>query len=180
MNELSTLARPYAKAAFDFALKENALNKWMQSLSDAAKLIADKHFRLLINNPYVSKQQLTELFFSILGEALNEHEENFIHLLIQNDRLTLLPEVSKRFLKLYNKNKKQTEVDVTSAFELTDEQKKRLADVLEKRLRLSVKLNCKADKTILGGAIIRAGDRVFNYSGRYMLDKLASDLRGKH
>ncbi len=180
MKEQSTLARPYAKAAFDFALAHKTLKEWRQSLKDAAAIVSNKSFCLLIDNPNISREQLRELFFSILDKELDEYQENFIRLLIQNDRLVILPEIMKKFLSHCDKHEKRTDVSVTSAFELTDAQKKGLTGALEKRLKLNIKLNCEIDKTILGGAIIRAGDRVFNYSGRFILDKLASDLRGKH
>ena len=180
MKELSIFARPYAKAVFEFALAHEALEKWLQSLEDAATIVSNESFCLLVNNPNVSREQLSELFFSILGGELDEYKKNFIRLLIQNNRLIVLPEIVKKFLSHYDKYKKQIDVDVVSTFELTEAQQKKLIDALEKHLKLKVKLNCEIDKTILGGAIIRAGDRVFNYSGRFILNKLACDIRGKY
>lgn len=180
MKELPILARPYAKAAFDFALANNALKEWSESLNNAATIISNEHFKLLINNPKISRDELTHLIFSILGDALDEHKENFIQLLIQNHRLNVLPDIASKFSALYDNTKKQTNVQVTSAYPLTDEQKQKIEKALEKRLELKVNLTCETDTTILSGAIIRSGDRVFNYSGRFILNELATSLRGNN
>ncbi len=180
MQELSTLARPYAQAAFKFSLADQSLKAWSQMLHDAAAVISDPKMQALIDNPNISRETLIDILFSILEKELDEYQKNFLQLLVQNDRLLLLPQIARQWIALYDQHEKLIKIQVTSAFELTDTQEQHLIKALENRLTLTVKLEKLVDKTILGGAIIRAGDQVFNYSGRHILDKLANTLRGQN
>lgn len=176
MAETATAARPYAQAAFDVARAAGKLKNWSEWLSTAAALVGDARVRDLIGNPRVPKAQLQGFMLDALGAVLDQHGKNFIRLLMENRRLMLLPEIAA----LFEDNRAEAEgtlrVRVTSAETLSGEQQRTLAAALKKRFQREVVLHCDTDKNLIGGAIIRAGDRVIDGSARGKLQRLAQTL----
>lgn len=176
MSEFITVARPYAKAAFDFAVEQNDLVHWQQMLTFSAQVSTnDQMINLLTSD--MKPDALAKLFIAICGDSLNEYGQNFIKVMAENKRLMILPDVLALYLEYCAKHNAVTEVDVVSATELTQEQLDKIAAAVEKRLSGKVKLNCSIDKSIISGFIIRAGDMVIDSSIKGRLERLTDALQ---
>ncbi|MDM3870790.1 F0F1 ATP synthase subunit delta [Porticoccus sp. W117] len=176
MAELSTLARPYAKAAFKHAADAGALQDWSKMLATAAAVSQHDAVERLLASPTHTAAQQAETVIDVCGDALNESGRNFVHTLSANRRLPLLAEVSRQFEVLKAGLEKNLAVEVTSAGEVSSEQQDKLAAALKSRLGHDVTLQVEVDKSLLGGAVIRAGDTVLDGSVRGRLAKLAEAL----
>lgn len=174
--ELTTCARPYAKAAFEYARKVSALNEWAQMLSLCAAVSRHDKVQQMLNNPGLSGAQQADIFLSLCQGGLDRHGENFIQTLSDNRRLSLLPDIERLFVQLKAEEERAKDVDVTSAFPLTEAQQIRLAEKMKTRLGCSVRLNTKVDSDLLGGVIVKAGDLVIDGSLRARLTKLADTM----
>lgn len=176
MAELSTLARPYAKAAFEYAREHNALAQWSEQLLTTSAVAADDGMAAVLNNPSLTDEQQAQTMIEVCGDVLGAEVKNFVSILASNKRLALLPEISSQF-ELFNANQeKSVDVEVISAFDLTEATTVKLADVLGKKLEREVKVSTSTDKDLLGGVLIRAGDLVIDGSVRGRLNKLAEAL----
>ena len=176
MAEKSTIARPYAQAAFDLAQQAGDLKKWSEMLSFAAAVAADKQIASLLDNPNVTQQQLVELFLGICEGQLNPAGQNFIRVLADNKRLSVLPEIAAMYEKHRAEAEKSVDAEVISAFALSDALQQQLTEALKKRLGREVNLVTRIDESLIGGAVIRAGDLVFDASVSGQLDKLTHAL----
>jgi len=176
MSELTTIARPYAKAAFDFAVEANAIESWLEQLTFAAQVSQDDTIQTYLRSG-VSVEQATTLFLNVCGEQVDSKGQNFLKLMAENHRLLALPQVLNEFCLLKADHENTIDVDVTSAVQLKAEQTKALSATLEKRLARKVKLNCKVSKTIISGLIIQAGDMVIDGSTKGKLNRLAQTLQ---
>jgi len=176
MAELSTLARPYAKAAFEYARDHNALAAWSEQLITAAAVAADEGMEPVLNNPSLTNEQQAQTVIDVCGDSLGAEVKNFVSILASNKRLALLPEISSQF-ELYKANQeKSVDVEVISAFDLAEAATAKLAEVLGKKLEREVKVSTSTDRDLLGGVLIRAGDLVIDGSVRGRLNKLAEAL----
>jgi F-type H+-transporting ATPase subunit delta len=176
MADKTTIARPYAKAAFAHARAANALGAWSAALTNAAAVVADPRVRPLLTSPHVTSAQLAELVNGIATRDLDDAGRNFIGALADNHRLGVLTEVAALFNSMKDEAERTIDVEVTSAATLNDAQRAELASSLEKRLKRSVRLNCAVDPALLGGAVLRAGDLVIDGSVRARLERLAHEL----
>jgi F-type H+-transporting ATPase subunit delta len=176
MAEKATIARPYARAAFAYAREANALAAWSESLSLAGAVVADARVKKLIGNPKISSPQLLDFLADALGGKLDANVRNFFEELLRNRRLALLPEVASMFEAMRNEVENVADVQVTSAVELNDAQRKRLVDALKKRLKKDVRLHCDVDAGLIGGAVIRSGDLVIDGSLRARLQALSGAM----
>jgi len=176
MAELSTLARPYARAAFEVALQDNALDSWSSMLGMSAAVAAQDAVRAMLTDPSLSTERVAGAFIEILGESLEAKGQNFIRLLAENKRLVLLPEISGLFDTLKANQKKSVDVEITTAFEVSSEISDKLAKALQDRLQREIRLATSVDATLIGGAVIRAGDTVIDSSVRGKLKKLAEAM----
>ncbi|MCE7566478.1 F0F1 ATP synthase subunit delta [Aliivibrio fischeri] len=176
MSEMATIARPYAKAAFDFAVEKGELSQWAQMLTFCSEVAKNEDVAQLLDGA-IASEQLAEIFISICGEQLNEFGQNFINVMAENGRLNVLPGVLEQFILLQHEFEKVIDADVTSAIELTEQQKADIGAKLEARLERKVKLNCSVDETLLAGVIIRAGDLVIDNSARGRLGRLSETLQ---
>ena len=176
MAELSTLARPYAKAAFEYARDNNALAQWSEQLATAAAVSLDSALVAVLNNPAKTAEQQAMTLTDVCGDSLAGEVRNYIAILASNKRIALLPEIYSLF-ELYKANQEKTvDVDVVSAFELADATREKLAEVLGKKLEREVKVSTSTDSNLLGGVLIRAGDLVIDGSVRGRLNKLAAAM----
>jgi F-type H+-transporting ATPase subunit delta len=183
MTELATTARPYARAAFAIAGAASQLAKWSAFLGRAAAVVQDPQVLPLIGNPRVPLPELVEFLLQIATDGKPSAEQavqqrNFLHLLADNRRLKLLPEIAVQFELLRSQAERIAEVEVTSARQLSAEQAKQLQLVLERRLGLSVRLHAQVDKSLLGGAIVRYGDFVVDGSLRGRIERLGAAMSG--
>ena len=176
MSELTTIARPYAKAAFDFAVEANAVESWLEQLTFAAQVSLDNTIQAYLSGG-ASVEQATTLFMNVCGEQVESKGQNFLKLLAENHRLLALPQVLEQFCELKAEHEKTVNVDVTSAVKLKAAQTKTLSAALEKRLARKVKLNCKVDKSIISGLVIQAGDMVIDGSVKGKLNRLTQTLQ---
>lgn len=176
MAEVISVARPYAVAAFDEAKKLGDLKGWSQLLQSAAEAVLNPEVQTLVNNPRVSRGQLEGLMLALCGEQASKEQGNFIKLLAENQRLAVLPEITALFEVMRAEAEKSIDVTVTSAFELDEPQKQKIAAAMTKRMGREVRLSCETDSELLGGIIIRAGDKVIDGSARTRLAELANAL----
>jgi len=176
MSELTSVARPYAKAAFDFAVEANAVDNWLEMLVFASEVSQNETMTSYLSGG-VSIEQTTELFLNVCNEQLDSNAQNLIKVLAENERLLVLPQVATQFSELKAEYEKVITVDVTSAIELAAEQQNTLSAALEKRLARKVKLNCIVDAKIVSGLVIKAGDMVIDGSVEGKLNRLANTIQ---
>jgi F-type H+-transporting ATPase subunit delta len=176
MSELTTVARPYAKAAFDFAIEANAVDNWLSMLVFAAEVSENETMTSYLSGG-ASGEQATELFLKVCDDQLNGNAQNLIKVMAENQRLLVLPQVLSQFSELKPQYEKEINVDVTSAVELAAEQVTTLSAALEKRLARKVKLNCAVDANVVSGLLIKAGDMVIDGSVRGKLNRLATTMQ---
>ncbi|PCH51854.1 MAG: F0F1 ATP synthase subunit delta [Cellvibrionales bacterium] len=176
MAELSTLARPYAKAAFEFADQADGLEQWSAMLNLLAALAQEDSVAKLFNSPSETPVGKAQKLIDICADELSPQGQNFIHIVAENRRLSLLPEISTQFEALKAEREMTVEVEVVSAREMSADQQAGLASALKERLQRTVSINVSIDPTLLGGAIIRAGDTIIDGSVRGRLAKLAEAI----
>ncbi|MDP6198008.1 MAG: F0F1 ATP synthase subunit delta [Porticoccaceae bacterium] len=176
MAELSTLARPYAKAAFEFAADAGDLQGWSTSLATAGAVAQQPAVVKLLGSPSATTAQQAAAVIEICGDELNATGQNFIAILSENRRLQLLPQISYQFDIMKANREKAVDVDVVSAHEIDASQQQQLSDALSAKLERKVNMQVSLDKSLLGGAVIRAGDTVIDGSIRGRLTKLAESL----
>ncbi|MBN3143473.1 F0F1 ATP synthase subunit delta [Pectobacterium brasiliense] len=176
MSEFVTVARPYAKAAFDFAVENQALDRWQNMLAFSAEVARDEQIAELLSGA-VAPIELAKTFIAVCGDQLDEAGQNLIRVMAENGRLPVLPEVLEQFIQLRATLESTVDVDVISASTLSEQQQSKIAAAMEKRLSRKVKLNCKIDKSVMAGVVIRAGDMVIDGSIRGRLERLADVLQ---
>ena len=176
MAEKSTIARPYAQAAFELAQDKGDLTAWSEMLQLGAMIVSDEQLKRLIGNPEVSKDSLVELILNVAGERLDTVGRNFIRVLADNGRLNVLPEIATLYEQHRAEAERYIDAEVTSAFPLSEAQQQALVESLKKRLGREVRLTASTDETLIGGAIVRAGDLVIDGSVTGHLNKLAQTL----
>jgi F-type H+-transporting ATPase subunit delta len=177
MAEPSTVARPYAEAAFRLADEAGALGRWAEMLAALAQVAGDARVRAAAADPRLSDAQRAGVFISILGGRLTGEAENFLRVLAQNDRLALLPQIREQFEALKNEREGVLEVEVQSAFELSDAQLKDIVQRLEKKTGRKVRAQVSLERELIGGVRIVLGDKVIDGSARAQLAALEAALK---
>ncbi|MEH6648828.1 MAG: F0F1 ATP synthase subunit delta [Motiliproteus sp.] len=176
MAELSTVARPYTKAAFESALEQKSLDQWSEMLGLAAQAAQDEQVAELLRNPALAAEQKAGLILDVCADKLSEQGQNFVKILAENKRLPVLPEISALFERLKSEQQKSVDVEITSAFALTKEQQTKLAQALGTKLDREVNITSSKDASLIGGLVIRTDDLVIDGSVRGKLQKLAEAL----
>ncbi|KDM92015.1 F0F1 ATP synthase subunit delta [Photobacterium galatheae] len=176
MSEMTTIARPYAKAAFDYAVEKGELTQWSEMLIFAAEVAKNETIQDVLDGGFAA-DKLVEIFISVCGEQLNEAGQNLIKVMAENGRMKALPDVCAQFLFLKDELEKTIDATVTSAVALDEGQLSAISKKLEKRLARKVKLNCSVDETLIAGVVIRAGDLVIDQSVRGKLARLNDTLQ---
>jgi len=177
MAEPTTVARPYAEAAFRLADEGGALGKWSEMLAALAQVAQDDRVRAAIADPNLSDAKAAGLFISILAGRLSGDAENFVRVLAENGRLGLLPEIRSQFEALKNEREGVLEAEVHSAFELTDAQVADLVQRLEKKTGRKVRAKIEVQKDLIAGVRIVLGDKVIDGSARAQLGALETALK---
>jgi F-type H+-transporting ATPase subunit delta len=177
MAEPSTVARPYAEAAFTLADEAGSLSRWSEMLAALAAVAADARVRAAAADPRLSDEQRAGLFIGILGGRLTGEAENFVRVLSQNDRLGLLPEIREHYEVLKNEREGVVEATVQSAFELSDAQLNDLVARLEKKTGCKVRAHVAVDRELIGGVKVVLGDKVIDGSARAQLAALEAALK---
>lgn len=179
MAELTTIARPYAKAAFEYALGAQTVSEWASMLDFVAQAVSNNDVANIISNPSLSAEQKGEVILKISEGQITDKVENFIKLLARNHRLEALPAIKIRFDVLKADYDKAVEVEVTSAAALSDDQLQRLTEKLTAKLGRKVNIQTQVDSSMIGGLVIKAGDMVIDGSVRGKLNKLSETLRAQ-
>lgn len=176
MIEPMTLARPYARAAFDYAVGVGALDTWGSALAQLATVTQDARVAALLRDPAKTGDACATAIASLLEADAPKGLTNFLQVMADNARLSLLPEVNQLFAALKAAREATVDVEVTSALDVTEAEAQQIAQAMAKRLDRSVTITTKTDPSLLGGAVIRAGDLVIDGSVRGRLTKLAGAL----
>ena len=177
MSELATLARPYAAAVFKRAKETDATAKWSQSLAFMSAVLKNGDISVVVDNPKVNKQRLSAFMLDICQEHVNEENENFLKLLVHNNRLVLLPYIASLFEAYKAEDEGYVEVEAFTAYALTKEAKQNLSATLEKTLGKKIHINVTVDKSLIGGVLVRAGDKVIDGSIRGRLQHMKKALQ---
>jgi F-type H+-transporting ATPase subunit delta len=175
MAELATIARPYAEAIFRVA-KSGDLSAWSTLMSEMAQVAAHPDVKEFAINPKVSDQQVTDTFLSLLKSGTGPEARNFVSMLAENGRLTLLPEIAEQFHALKNAQEGAADAEITSAFEMTDAQVKELLATLEKKFGRRLNPSVTVDPSLIGGVRVAVGDEVLDTSVRAKLQKMHTAL----
>ena len=176
MSEVITVARPYAKAAFDVAVEQKALDKWVAMLAFATEVANNDTMQSLLTGS-MAADKLGELFVQICGDQLDKQGQNLIKVMAENGRLSVLPAVLDEFIALKSELDKQLEAEVCSAEPLSDADVAKLKASLEKRYGKTVNLSFKVEPSLMAGLVIKAGDEVIDASVRSKLNRLAEALQ---
>ena len=176
MAELATLARPYANAAFGLAKQENALDQWSRMLRTIAAATEHDRVRKLLDSPDLPAVAKAFQLAEICGDALDDRGKKFLQALADHDRLPLVHEILAQFEELRADEERSLEVEVISAYQMSDTQGEALRASLQKKFEKEISIESRVDQSLIGGAIIRAGDTVIDGSVRGKLTKLAETL----
>jgi F-type H+-transporting ATPase subunit delta len=176
MAELSTLARPYARAAFEYARDAGALAQWQTELATAAAVTTDDAVKAVLSDPGLTASRQAQTLIDVCGDSISSAVRNFVAILADNKRLALLPEIFQQFQQFKANQEKSIDVEVVSAFDLADEMRDKIARGLGAKLEREVNVRTSTDSNLLGGVLIRAGDLVIDGSVRGRLNKLAEAM----
>ena len=177
MAENVTIARPYAEAAFKQAKGADALGPWSEALERMAAIAADPQMKACINDPKLSTETLGNVFTDIVGDQLDEAQANFVRVLIDNERLQVLPEIRDLFVELKNQHEGVLDVEIVSAFPLDDAALKKLTQTLKPRFKAKLNVSVTVDPELIGGVTITVGDDVIDASVRGKLANMAAALK---
>lgn len=181
----ATIARPYANALFRIAELEKNLSEWSKMLSEMAKLVMYPDVKNFIQNQSLTCEEISSTFLLILRNAvniqvikhvLNKHVINLVNILVENNRLMLLPEIVRQFHILKNLKQGVKDIKIISAFTLSDIELKNIINLLEKKFLYKLNYTVKIDKKLIGGFCVLMDDQVLDMSIRARLQNLHTAL----
>ena len=172
MAEFATLARPYANAAFDVAKSAGRLEEWSRGLNLLALAGEEPNLKAMIQSPTATTAEKAFKLAELFRDDLLDSVRQFVHVLAENKRLSLLAEITTQFEVRRAEEARTLDVEVTTAVPLSDSEQNRFQEILERRFEQQINLTTAVDETIIGGAHIRAGDTVIDGSLRGRLAKL--------
>ena len=178
MAEKSTIARPYAEAVFETAQSNNQLKEWSAILQTITLITSDADMQSIVGNTSVNKAQIAQFIVDIAAGVMTDQGRNLVRLLADNRRLDVVAEIAQQFETLKAEAEKTVEAEVVSAQEVSAAQQSMIAEKLKARLGREVSLKCIVDESLMGGAIIKAGDMVIDGSVSGQLNKLSVELVG--
>jgi F-type H+-transporting ATPase subunit delta len=176
MAEHSTVARPYSQAIFKLARDQNKFAEWSDMLTFIEMLVSDSQLKSLISNTSIKKSQIFKLFAELGTKVFDNYGLNFVKILIENRRLEVIPSVLKQYEVLRAQAENTLDAELVSAFKIKGGLEKKIVDALEKRLGCKINLTTTVDETLLGGAIVHAGDLVIDGSAIARLRNLSYAL----
>lgn len=179
MAENLTLARPYAEAAFQLARvgQSAGLKAWSEGLSALAALTARPELQECLGNPRFTRQQLADLCLQIAGKGMSDEQTNFVRVLIDNDRLAVVGEISSLFEDLRNQHEGVKDAQITSAFPLDDSARTALVADIERKFGCKIQASISIDPELIGGVRVAVGDEVIDASVRGKLAAMATALK---
>ncbi len=176
MSNNAKMARPYARAAFEYAQEHKTVEQWSKMFSVLASAFADPTLLRVIKNPNIEPRILSDICISLGKDQFKKEECNFIKILANEDRLSLLPEIDRQFAELKAEAEKIINAEVTCAQELSAEEEKKLIAALSKRFNSEVTLSLKVNPELISGCVIRVGDEVIDNSVKGQLIRLHEGL----
>jgi F-type H+-transporting ATPase subunit delta len=177
MAENVTLARPYAEATYQLALAGNALAEWSDVLKSMVTVAVHPEMRACIDNPRLPASDLTQMFLDAVGGSPTAEQKSFVRLLVENRRLTVVPEIRELYLELKNAHEGVKDAQITSAFPLDDTSLTTLVADLEHRFKCKIQATVNVDPELIGGARIAVGDQVIDASVRGKLAAMSVALQ---
>jgi len=175
--ELTTIARPYAEAAFALAQEQSALPQWSSMLNVASRVVADPKVADALDNPKLDAAAKESLLLSICGDGLNAEGRNFVRLLVEADRIALMPAIASLFQALKDEADGVAKATIESAFELSPEDLADLTIALERRFKRKVEATVVVNPELIGGARITVGDNVIDGTVQERLRAMTVQLR---
>ena len=176
MAELSTIARPYAEAAFRIA-STGDMKAWSELIAEMAAVADRPEMRALVLDPNVSGKQLYDVFAGVLQVPLGAEGGNFLRLLVDNDRVAALQEIANQFAALKNRLEGSAEAEITSAFPLDEAQVAALLSGLRMKFGgVQLKSHVSVDPGLIGGVRVTVGDEVFDTSIKAQLERMRASL----
>ena len=175
--DITTIARPYARAVFELARDTGQLDHWSDTLSLLAAIAGSEEMAHQIDNPSIPRERLRDIILDVAGDALSPQGRNLVKLLTENTRLAVLPEIARLFEEMKTAQQGLRQVHIRSAYAVGAPQQKELADALKARLGAEVELTVEKAPSLIGGVEIRAGDLVIDGSVRGKLQRLATELQ---
>ncbi|MCC5884642.1 MAG: F0F1 ATP synthase subunit delta [Halomonas sp.] len=176
MAETSTVARPYAKAAFEYARDHKALEAWSDMLVKLGQVVAERDAQKLFASPKLTDDRKVELVIELAEVKVDDAGRRFLETLAEKGRLPALGAIAEQFERLRADHDKRVDVTVVTAFALDDKQQDKLAGALKKRLNREISITTQVDPKLIGGVILRAGDTVIDGSVRGRLNRLSEAL----
>ncbi|CAJ94697.1 F0F1 ATP synthase subunit delta [Cupriavidus necator] len=178
MAETATIARPYAEALFRVASESSAgnLGAWSELVSEMGQVAANPDMKAVAGDPNVPGDKLAELFLSVLKSPLNDEARRFVKLLVDNGRLTVMPEIAEQFHVLKNAREGSSDVEITSAFPLEGSQLNDLVAALERKFGRKLYAQVAVDPSLIGGVSVKVGDEVLDTSVRSRLAAMQATL----
>lgn len=176
MADMTTLARPYAKAVFELAQAAGRFEDWQKMLDTLAAIADMEEVEQLLKDPRVSTTEHAEVFMAAASDVLDDKGRNFVRVLAQYRRLAALPAIAADYTMLRAAAENTVQAELRTAVEASETQRNRIRDALAKKLGRKVELACVVDPEVLGGAVIKAGDLVIDDSVRGKLERLAANV----
>ncbi|MDQ6618602.1 MAG: F0F1 ATP synthase subunit delta [Pseudomonadota bacterium] len=177
MAELATIARPYAEAAFRLAADDNALPAWSELLRFLGTLVTEPRVASALDNPKLGTPEKESLLLTIAGDRVSGMGRNFVRVLVEADRVTLLPEISRLFDELKSHAEGVAHAVIDTAFPLDDAQVRDITASLQRRFGKKIEAAVNVDRTLIGGVRIAVGDTVIDGSVRAKLNAMHVQLR---
>lgn len=176
MSDVKVLARPYAKAAYEFAKEHHVVDKWLSMLNELSVCAQDHNLSQMFDHPLYSQSQAANVIFEVLGKSLDEHAKNLVNLMAENIRLAVLPDLYAHFVELKSEDEKMKTALVTTIEPLSDSYIQLLTKKLSTKLGVKLAIETKIDKSIIGGLLIEVDDMVIDASVKGKLERLANQL----
>ena len=176
MADNASTARPYAKAVFELAQESASFDGWSDAMAKISAIVGDEAFSELGSDPRIDGARIADLLVELSQDVLPSGGANFINLLVQNDRLEAVHDIEQQFSQMVAKAQASVNAEVITAMALSDTQRASLETALEQRLGLKVSLQETVDPSLVGGAIVKAGDLVIDGSAKGRIEKLTSAL----
>ena len=182
MDELRTITRPYTKAVFDLAASSGTLVEWAGFLKQCSELLDNNEIKALIKAPGLNKNKVAEVFYEsatlgIEGDSSKQKQFlNLIQTLSENGRLNIMNELQKQYNQKKREAEKTTEVTLTTAAQTDEKDLKTIIYALEKKLGNKIDLKVTIDKSLIGGAVIQAGDHMIDGAVSTQLQNLTRFL----
>lgn len=174
MAELATLARPYAEAVFDTAKESDDFALWSETLSFLTSVLEDPSVSAIIANPRIDKHTISSILLDICESQMTAMGINLVRILIDNDKLPIIPQIAMQYERLRSEHQGYIEVEITSAYPVTPVQQQQTEEALQRRLGKAIVIKIINDSALIGGWLVRIGDQVIDLSVKGRLQQLVN------